>query len=488
MCVTIIVSSLVNGFSIVSNNNNKKNAVIKQSKPFEQRLEGPRRGARRMNHKFQHLYRHIHHNYTSVRDYLVEYAHYTPNQVTDMMQEFPYLRELSLSIIHGNYLFLRHTLNATQEQLVQIVPPQFYGSRMETSIAPKHAFLQFYNHSTIDLLSSKETFQHFMSSCRNDKAFCSSTLLFNNNNNNHNNNNNNRLEQLQELTTAFHRGIMAATRNEHNYTFIQNDDLIRLLIRHGANPYETDIRGATLLHWAAGAGNIPAYQALLPYFTTGNPSASRDGATPLHWAVAGVQAQNIGSGGSLTMCQFIVEYCQFRKKVLNACTKDDNSVLMWAAWSGSLDICKYLIRHKVSVDGQNRNGCTVAHWAASGGNLQLCQYLHTYTDTDFFQPNHAGNTPLSHAVAYQHTDIVQWLLELSQKENNENDIREAGNLAWDFVQWQQQQNDDDSSSNHDNSQDIFDLFDTTTTATTTTQMMKKNEEGEESDWYLTTST
>ena len=48
---------------------------------------------------------------------------------------------------------------------------------------------------------------------------------------------------------------------------------------------------------------------------------------------------------------------------------------MWAAWSGTLLVVKWLIQNQANAIEENRNGCTVAHWAASGGSLETCRYL-----------------------------------------------------------------------------------------------------------------
>jgi ankyrin repeat protein len=80
----------------------------------------------------------------------------------------------------------------------------------------------------------------------------------------------------------------------------------------------------------------------------------------------------------------------------------------------------------------NRNGCTVAHWASSGGNLVVCKYLADVVGVDFFQPNHGGNTPLTHAVAFGRVEIVQWLRDQCY---NGDDDQIAASLAQDFVDW-----------------------------------------------------
>ena len=105
---------------------------------------------------------------------------------------------------------------------------------------------------------------------------------------------------------------------------------------------------------------------------------------------------------------------------------------MWSAWSRSLDIVKLLVRNRADTTSSNRNGCTVAHWAASGGDLSVCKYLHDMAHVDYSVENFAGNTPLSHSVAYQRFEVTKWLredLHVDDKGGKDED------LALDFVNW-----------------------------------------------------
>jgi ankyrin repeat protein len=133
-----------------------------------------------------------------------------------------------------------------------------------------------------------------------------------------------------------------------------------------------------------------------------------------------------GNYGTLNSRPSLTEY-------VNRLTYDGNSALMWAAWSGTLETVKLLVRSTADTTVANRNGCTVAHWAASGGNLKVCMYLSNTANVDFSVPNYGGNTPLSHAVAFGRTDVVQWLLKLLSEADN--DEMMAYSLAQDFVQW-----------------------------------------------------
>ena len=102
-----------------------------------------------------------------------------------------------------------------------------------------------------------------------------------------------------------------------------------------------DGRGASLLHWACGTGNEAGAHALAAGATAAGGGARRaaavcaratkDGATPLHWAACGVAPQDFGCGGSAPLCSWLLD----EGAALDAATDDGNTPLMWAAWSGS---------------------------------------------------------------------------------------------------------------------------------------------------------
>jgi ankyrin repeat protein len=270
-------------------------------------------------------------------------------------------------------------------------------------------------------------------------------------------------KQVEAFDFMFGRGILAAARDELvqrnntwalQYINITLTEIIQLLIRHGANPLERDVRGTTLLPCAAGTGNLDAMKELLPYYFPSGllDETERDGATPLHWATAGVNSKEFGTGGHLQICQFLLLECDQQRRLqqlsgeessavptaedLVICrTKDGNSPLMWAAWSESLDTVKLMVRHRAIWQLANTNGCTVAHWASSGGNLEVCKYLHDVVGVDFFVPNHGGNTPLTHAVAFGRVEVVRWLREVAVDTSNEDNDILAAQLAEDFVEW-----------------------------------------------------
>ncbi|KAL3926012.1 MAG: hypothetical protein SGILL_000011 [Bacillariaceae sp.] len=416
-------------------------------------------------------------------EYLTQY--YTKERVVEMNRTFPPLLDLNVSRhIHPKFRFLSETLHIMDTQklaassgIFDEIPPQYFGARLEKTIAPRHAFLVHMNLTHGKELLNDATspqgkttkLQEFLMASRKTKRFCVMCNQWklkqqNQQQNSQNDTKSAKLvtaKQVEAFDFLFGRGILAAARDElvqWNNTWalqqinITSTEIIRLLIQHGANPLERDVRGTTLLHWAAGSGNLDAVQQLLPYFPNGLlERTKRDGATPLHWAAAGANSKEFGTGGHMQVCQFLLLECDRQRRLqskdgaaitqctakefVNCCTEDGNSPLMWAAWSGSLDTVKLMVRHRAQWKPSNTNGCTVAHWASSGGNLEVCEYLHDVVGVDFFEPNHGGNTPLTHAVAFGRVDVVRWLRRLSAKLNNQDDDLVAAQLAGDFVEW-----------------------------------------------------
>lgn len=414
-------------------------------RPHAQRATRPR-AARRLNHSFRYLFRHDTEtaaNLTSL-EFLVKFGGCTEKQVLKMNETFPPLLDLDVRRhLWPKLWFLQETIGVKE---LDSIPPQYFGARLERTIAPRHAFLIYQGlpHGMELLqqsqsLSNRTMLEDFLVSSRRAKQFCALC-------NSWKRQDQPRItaKQIEAFDVLFQRGLMPAARNELcqssdswplQHTDITSAEIISLLLQHGANPLELDARGASLLHWAAGCGNLEAVKVLLPYFRDGVFTESeRDGATPFHWAAAGAKAKEFGCGGHVDVCQYFLEQAsrEDAKRLINKVTKDGNSVLMWAAWSGTLNVVKLLVRNRADATLTNRNGCSVVHWAASGGNLPVCQYLAETAGLDFTEPNFGGNTPLTHAVAFGRTDVVEWLR--NDVCADEDDVL-AAELAAKFVSW-----------------------------------------------------
>jgi hypothetical protein len=299
--------------------------------------------------------------------YLHVHGGYSFQEIREMHRSFPPLFEIDVvRHLRPKMRFLKDCMgggyNATSiegnngrrqvqvlnPQLRAVLPASFFGARLERTIAPRHAFLvhagipygqQLWQ--TMDGNDDKTLFQDFLVMHRKPKQFaamCNSWRVKYSNNNLGGNNNNLMpitAEQIVAFDKLFQRGMLSAARNDTAYVYpdeknkhnnkADNDDislmttanvtsgqLVRYLIQHGANPYEEDVRGASLFHWAAGCGNLDALKELVACCNEldvnngggGTISdgiraalfwkASRDHATPLHWAAAGAGPKEFG--------------------------------------------------------------------------------------------------------------------------------------------------------------------------------------------------
>lgn len=140
--------------------------------------------------------------------------------------------------------------------------------------------------------------------------------------------------------------------------------------------------------------------------------STKDQATPLHWAVAGVNHTHFGSGGHVDVCRFLLDKAGDKKKELaNSATAGGNTPLMWSCWSGSLDVAKMLINEGgADPFASNEGGMAAAHWAASGGHVEICKYLDCL-GLSFGEGSEDGDgeTPLDCAKSYDRMNVVDWI-------------------------------------------------------------------------------
>lgn len=111
-------------------------------------------------------------------------------------------------------------------------------------------------------------------------------------------------------------------------------DSLRQIILGGFNPNTSlDRNGASVLHWAAGSGQLEIVSYLLQECDC-DPNMTQKGKrsfslrTPLHWA-----ARN----GHLPVVKYLVLHC---KANIDAATQDGTTAFCWASWQGHIRIMK----------------------------------------------------------------------------------------------------------------------------------------------------
>mgnify|MGYP006089661207 CR=1 FL=1 len=344
--------------------------------------------------------------------------------------------------------FAREILSADDEAMqdLQHNYPQFWSLPLSKTLLPRHAFLQCQElphganllasqrSSLSQLLLRPKTDAHFAeavcAAAGGDRDMTAAKVL----------------ADFSSFASRFRRGGIEAAR-------AGDAVVLRALSDHGWDPLsDRDKRGASALHYAAGHGHVECCMVLCEYGLDVNDRAAQDGASPLHWAVAGLRSRRsntqqqqqqqqqldnqrpqsdeersgFGTGGHLSTCSWLVN----RGADVGATTLDGNSILHWCAWAGQRPLLDWLPPRlaeaaasveaggggggeavsSLSIHAINSKGCSAAHWSASGGDLEVCRALAEVHGVDFSKENLEGNTPLTKAVEHGREDIVMWLL------------------------------------------------------------------------------
>jgi len=287
---------------------------------------------------------------------------YSLDEINKMFQTFPPLANGSLDIerhLRPKLLFLSQTLmrytfdrqpniqntattakfDTIDHTVRKIIPPQYYGCRLEKTVAPRHAYLV----NTKILPHGKRLFVedsgggnipfHEFLRCSNQSdprdfiSLCNRWEIQYGHQQEQNVTFVHTPQSVAYFENAFHRGLLMTTRSEYanvnskNAYTCTSGNMIQLLLQHGANPRQVDSSGASLLHWACGTGNGQALhllvETLLAEYHVESSNAmkqligettrdTRDKATVLHWACCGVGPSRFGTGGVEKFC-----FCYF---------------------------------------------------------------------------------------------------------------------------------------------------------------------------------
>lgn len=287
--------------------------------------------------------------------YLNKHGGYCLDEIREMHAAFPPLFEIDVKRhLRPKMRFLKYCLNGVDDalsnntdedrqsqildpKLKAVLPASFFGARFERTIAPRHAFLVHVNLPSgrmlwdTDMNGGKSLFEEFLVMHRKPKQFAAMCNSWRSKYSLQKLDNSRPItaEQVVAFDKLFQRGLLSAARNDTAYIFpddkgkqntddpalmitanVTSEQLIRYLIQHGGNPFEEDVRGASLFHWAAGCGNLNALKELVTATTNSSYwaensqkygvqaallwKASRDDATPLHWAAAGAGPKEFG--------------------------------------------------------------------------------------------------------------------------------------------------------------------------------------------------
>jgi ankyrin repeat protein len=186
--------------------------------------------------------------------------------------------------------------------------------------------------------------------------------------------------------------------------------------RHLIDPVnDRDDKGATLLHWAAGAGHLVVVQYLVEdcgcSVRTGQQQGRQcrrgfAGRTSLHWACR---------NGHLDVVKYLLECAG--TDALHDATADGTTAMAWAAWQGHQEILEYLYEKNMKSrqdivfwQAVNHYGCNALLWAAQGlAQPSTLSWLVDVAGCSLTHVNANGHSVLHKAAQRNRADIVHWL-------------------------------------------------------------------------------
>ena len=146
---------------------------------------------------------------------------------------------------------------------------------------------------------------------------------------------------VQLLLERYHN-VNSSDKNGNSALHLTDSpDVLKLLIKKGADPNTENNHGFTPLHFAIGKGNTRAARVLIENNADAN-AADRDGTTPLHLAHEPAAAQLLIEGGA----------------DVNAKDNTGGTPLHRAASCGRLEVAKLLIDNNADINAEDNDGKT----------------------------------------------------------------------------------------------------------------------------------
>ncbi|KAN0137681.1 Ankyrin repeat-containing domain protein [Lactarius tabidus] len=189
-------------------------------------------------------------------------------------------------------------------------------------------------------------------------------------------------------------------------------DIMRLLLDCDANVNMRDISGNTALHVAASEGHLEVARILLKLGANVN-SQNDMGLTPLQRASQGWRK------GQRDIIRLLLDH----GANLNTYNKYRNTPLHFAASEGHLEAARFLLELGTDVNSQNDKGLTPLHRASQvqrEGKSDIVRLLLDHgANVNVYDKR--KNTPLHFAASEGHLEVARMLLELGADINSLND-------------------------------------------------------------------
>ena len=177
-----------------------------------------------------------------------------------------------------------------------------------------------------------------------------------------------------------------------------NLEIVKLLLKHNANPNPLNDKGYTPLYLAVTKGHIKIVKELL------NNGAEVDkrslGVTPFSNAII---------TNPFNIPKILLEYGADVDAIIDSPWFEGRTSLQIASYVGRLKNVEFLLEHNANINAVDNNKCTPLHLATLANKTKVVNLLLSSGGNDLNIRNEEGNTALESAIAKNHIKVTKMI-------------------------------------------------------------------------------
>ncbi|WP_264328502.1 ankyrin repeat domain-containing protein [Wolbachia endosymbiont (group A) of Andrena hattorfiana] len=223
---------------------------------------------------------------------------------------------------------------------------------------------------------------------------------------------------LIKVKNLVSQGTSLETKDSYGWTLLHfasiynYSDMAEYLINKGVDINARDQYGKTPLHLTSWFNRLDAMKCLISNNADIN-AKDNNGKTPLDGSGFNSDAKRVLMQAHLDKELLTTVEGNYLEKIKGLIAQDvskDRHGAYYYAWSGNLNMVKFLVERDVDVNATDKYGCTLLHWATLKGHLDVAKFL-TSKGANVNAEDILGRKPIHFAVINDHRNIIEFLLD-----------------------------------------------------------------------------
>ncbi len=221
---------------------------------------------------------------------------------------------------------------------------------------------------------------------------------------------------LNKVKDLIGQGTSLETKDSYGWTLLHfasihnYSDMAEYLISKGVDINARDQYGKTPLHLTSWFNRLDAMKCLISNNADIN-AKDNNGKTPLDDSGFNSDAKRVLMQAHLDKELLTTVEGNYLEKIKGLIAQDvskDRHGAYYYAWSGNLNMVKFLVERDVDVNATDKYGCTLLHWATLKGHLDVAKFLAS-KGANVNAEDILGRKPIHFAVINDHRNIIEFL-------------------------------------------------------------------------------